>query len=61
MKAKRNTLTSEYIASLVFISCVWPHVKLFKPDQYVKSWIKLDKRSAEETIFPKRDGYDIDH
>jgi len=46
---KGDVLTSEHIASLVFISCVEPPVKLFKPDHYVKSWIKKGKRSAEET------------
>jgi len=59
---KRNVLTSEHIESLVFISCVGPPVQLFKPDHYVKSWIKKGKRSAEEeTRCPKRDEYDIDH
>jgi len=58
---KRNVLNSEHIASLVFISCVGPPVQLFKPDHYVKSWIKMGKRSAEETRCPKRDEHDIDH
>lgn len=52
--SKRNSLTSEHVASLVFINCVGPPMRLFEPDPYVKSCIKLGKRCADETRCPKR-------
>lgn len=52
--SKRNALTTEHIASLVFINCIGPPVQLFKPDNYVESWIKSGKRNADEVNCPKR-------
>lgn len=54
-----NTIIG-YKRNAVFISCAVPHIKLFKPDRYVKSCDKLCKNSAEETRCPKRDEQDID-
>jgi len=51
----RNALTSEHLVSLVFINCVGPPIQLFKPEEYVMSWIKLGKWNAEETRCSKRD------
>jgi len=34
--SKRNTLTSEHLASLVFINCVGSPIQLFKLDEYVR-------------------------
>ena len=42
----RNSLTVEHINSLMFISLVGPPVKQFKPEPYVKAWLK-SHRSAE--------------
>lgn len=36
----RNSLTVEHMSNLMFISLVGPSVKLFKPQPYVKIWLK---------------------
>lgn len=43
------------------MSCVEFSVQLFKLDSFVKSWIRLGKRSAEETRCPKRDIEEFEH
>lgn len=44
----RNTLTVKHINNLMFVSLVGPPVKLFKPQHYVKLWLKTH-RSADDT------------
>ena len=43
----RNTLTAERISALLFIRINGPPVELFKPADYVKSWL-LHHRDAED-------------
>jgi len=47
-------LTTGHISSLVFLNCIGPPVELFKPNHYVKSWIKSGRRTADEKNCPKR-------
>lgn len=49
--SKRNALTTGHISSMVFLNCI---VQLFKPDNYVESWIKSGKRNSDEVNCPKR-------
>lgn len=45
----RNSLTVKHINDLLFISLVGPPVSEFKPDPYVKVWLRKGHRDANDT------------
>lgn len=49
---KRSVLTSDHISSLAFINCTEPPINKFNP--YIKTWILLEKISADKQHCPKR-------
>ena len=56
MTDARNSLIIESASSLIFISCVGPPLKEFCPGLSVKSWLRSEKRLADETACRKSDG-----
>ena len=53
MTDARNSLIIESASSLIFISCVGPPLKEFCPGLSVKSWLRSEKRLADETACRK--------
>jgi len=49
MTSERNSLVVNTLASLLFIKLVGTPLVQFKPESYVKSWIKLGHHSADDT------------
>jgi hypothetical protein len=45
----RNRLTTSNVSDLLFISQVGEHFTTWKPDRYVKSWLKSGRRAASFT------------
>lgn len=45
----RNSLTVPTVSCLLFGKLVGPPLRLFKPDQYVMSWLARGKHSADDT------------
>jgi hypothetical protein len=50
---ERNSLTVEHLSELVFIKSVGPPLSKFDPKDYVSSWLRKGRRSADETNCPK--------
>ena len=50
----RTRLTVKHTSSLMFVSLSGPHIMLFEPLKYVKSWLVLNRRSAIGSQGPSR-------
>lgn len=51
---KRNCLSTNRLSSLLFLKCVGPPIQRFEPLPYVKTWLQLGRRSADETACRSR-------
>lgn len=49
LSPERNNLTVKHLSELVFIKSVCPPLSDFDPKDYVSSWLKKGRRSADET------------
>jgi hypothetical protein len=57
----RNSLKIDHLSQLVFVKCVGPPLSQFKPRDYVTSWIRKGRRSADETHCPARSKKEQSH
>lgn len=57
----RSRLNVAHLAQLVFLKCVGPPLSKFKPSDYVVSWIKKGRRSADDTHCPDRTTKESSH
>ncbi|XP_069098318.1 E3 SUMO-protein ligase KIAA1586-like [Pleurodeles waltl] len=51
---KRNSICTNRLSSLLFLKCVGPPIQRFEPLPYVKTWLQLGRRSADETACRSR-------
>ena len=59
--ATRNSLTTPRVSDLVFIKAVGPPLSRFDLTDYVKTWIKRGRRTADETCCPAPLKRALDH
>ena len=56
LSQERNNLGIKHLAELVFIKSVCPPLSDFEPKDYVASWLKRGRRSADEINCQKHKG-----